>query len=172
MKKIGLILLILFAFNLFGNSQTTTIYLIRHAEKVTADPNNKDPQLTEKGQKRALDLVKKLKKQKMSVIYSTDYQRTKLTIQPIADKKHLSVKIYDPKLLKNFVETILQENKGKKILLVGHSNTILETIEAFGGKRPFEKILDNEYDYFFTVKISKDGLVEVIVGHYGETSSE
>lgn len=146
----------------------TFIYLVRHAEKVTTDPNNKDPLLTDKGQKRALDLAKKLKKQKLSAIYCTDYQRIKLTAQPIAEKRNQSIQIYDPKNLKVFAEKILQDNKGKKVLIVGHSNTVLETIEALGGKRPIAAISDNEYDYFFTVKISMKGLVEVDFERYGE----
>jgi broad specificity phosphatase PhoE len=172
MKKLIFISLFLMINLTIKAQKPTIIYLVRHAEKVTSDPNNKDPQLTEKGQKRAFDLAKKLKKQKIFAIYSTDFLRTKLTAQPIADKNKISLKIYDPKPLKTFVETLLQENKGKKILIVGHSNTVLETIEAIGGKRPIEKILDNEYDYFLTVKISVEGLVEVTVEHYGEKNSE
>jgi broad specificity phosphatase PhoE len=171
MKKLFFLLLFLMINLTIKAQKPTIIYLVRHAEKVTNDPNNKDPQLTEKGQNRALDLAKKLKKQKLLAIYSTDYQRTKSTVLPIADKKNLPIKIYDPKFLKTFVETLLQENKSKKILIVGHSNTVLETIEAMGGKRPIEKILDNEYDYFFTVEISSDGLIDVKTNHYGEGNS-
>jgi phosphohistidine phosphatase SixA len=148
--------------------KSTIIFVVRHAEKVTADPINKDPLLTEKGQKRAFDLAKKLKKQKLSAIYCTDYQRIKLTAQPISDKQNITIQIYDPKNLKAFAEKVLQENKGKKILIVGHSNTVLETIEALGGKRPIPSISDNEYDYFFTVKVSVEGLVAVESGRYGE----
>ena len=150
----------------------TIIYLVRHAEKVTTDPTNKDPLLTEKGQKRALDLAKKLKKQRLSSIYCTDYQRIKLTAQPIADKQNILIKVYDPKNLKLFIEKVLQDNKSKKILIIGHSNTVLETIEALGGKRPVSTISDNEYDYFFTVKISAEGLIEVESERYGEGNGE
>jgi broad specificity phosphatase PhoE len=167
-------LLALFWVNItyYQSQKPTTIYLVRHAEKIISDPNDKDPKLTEKGQNRALDLVEKLKKQKLTAIYSTDYMRTKSTAQPISYKKSLPIKIYDPKLLKAFVETILSENKGKKILIVGHSNTVLETIEAMRGKRPIEKVLDSEYDYFFTIKIFTNGLVDVDFEHYGDGNVE
>ena len=148
--------------------KSTFVYLVRHAEKVVTDPTNKDPLLTEQGHQRALNLGEKLKKQKLSVIYCTDYQRTKLTAEPIAEKKNLIIQIYDPKNLKAFAEKILEDNKGKKVLIVGHSNTVLETIEALGGKRPITTISDNEYDYFFTVEISVAGLVNVKFGHYGD----
>jgi phosphohistidine phosphatase SixA len=168
MKKV-LFLLIIIAFGFQLQAQKPTIiYLVRHAEKVTTDPSNKDPLLTEKGQKRALDLAKKLKKQKLSAIYCTDYQRIKLTAQPIAEKQNIIISKYDPKNLKAFAEKVLEDNKSKKVLIIGHSNTVLETIEAFGGKRPVSSISDNEYDYFFTVKISSEGKVEVKSKHYGE----
>lgn len=164
-----LFLLIFSALSFQINAQKPTIiYLVRHAEKVTTDPTNKDPLLTEKGQQRALDLAKKLKKQKLSAIYCTDYQRIKLTAQPIADKRNIAIQIYDPKNLKGFVEKVLQDNKGKKVLIVGHSNTVLETIEALGGKKPIATILDNEYDYFFNIKILPNGVVEVEFERYGD----
>lgn len=82
-----IILILLFIISFTANSQkATTIYLVRHAEKVTTDPNNKNPLITERGQQRSSDLVNKLKKNKLSAIYSTDFQRTKLTVKPIADK--------------------------------------------------------------------------------------
>jgi phosphohistidine phosphatase SixA len=171
MKKL-IVFLLIFGFHFTTKCQsTTTFYLVRHAEKVTTDPNNKDPLLTEKGEKRAILLAKKLKKKKLFAIYSTDFQRTKLTVKPIAEKQKLVVKIYDPKNLKLFISTILQENKGGKALIVGHSNTILETIEALGATRPIPEIKDQEYDYFFMVNIAEDGTVKVDVEHYGEKNS-
>ncbi len=166
------ILIFIFGIHFTTKCQSsTTFYLVRHAEKVTTDPNNKDPLLTEKGEYRAISLSKKLKKKKLSAIYSTDFQRTKLTVQPIADKQNLGVKIYDPKNLKLFIYTILQENKGGNILIVGHSNTILETIEALGATRPIAEIKDQEYDYFFTVKMAKNRTASVELEHYGEKNS-
>ncbi|MDZ7897096.1 MAG: phosphoglycerate mutase family protein [Arcicella sp.] len=171
MKNIFIFLLVL-GFNFTVKCQTvTTFYLVRHAEKVTSDPSNKDPLLTENGQKRALFLVKKLKNKKLSAIYSTDFQRTKLTAKPIADKQKLEVQLYNPKQVKSWASTLLQENKGGKILIVGHSNTVLETIEALGGKRPFAEIMEQDYDYFFTVNIEEDGTMKVEFEHYGEKSS-
>ena len=41
----------------YSTNSTTTIYLIRHAEKNRTDPTNKDPELTNAGKKRAVDLI-------------------------------------------------------------------------------------------------------------------
>jgi phosphohistidine phosphatase SixA len=171
MKK-ALILLSFLLFSFLAKSQTeTTIYLVRHAEKVTTNPNEKNPLLTERGEKRALALAKKLKKKKIIAIYSTDFQRTKLTAKPLADKLKLDAKIYNPKQLKELASLVLQENAGGKVLIVGHSNTVLETIEALGGKRPITEINEQQYDYFFEVRVKNDGSVEVKTEHYGEPNS-
>jgi broad specificity phosphatase PhoE len=168
-----LLLFFYLGFSIQINAQKPTIiYLVRHAEKVTSIPTDKDPLLTGKGQKRALYLAKKLKKQKLSAIYCTDYQRIKLTAQPISNNQNIAIQIYDPKNLKAFTEKVVQENEGKKVLIVGHSNTVLETIEALGGKKPISSISDNEYDYFFTVKISAESLVEVQYERYGERNEK
>jgi 2,3-bisphosphoglycerate-dependent phosphoglycerate mutase len=172
MKNIFIFLFIL-GFHFTVKCQiTTTFYLVRHAEKVTTDPSNKDPLLTENGQKRAIDLAKKLKKKKITAIYSTDFQRTKLTAKPIAKKKKLEVQLYNPKQLKTWTNTLLQESKGGNILIVGHSNTVLETIEALGGKRPFAEITEQDYDYLFTVNIEENGTVKVEFEQYGAKSSD
>jgi len=154
-----------------ANSQTT-IYLVRHAEKVTTDANDKDPLLTKRGFMRAKALAKKLKKVKLNSVYSSDLQRTKLTVKPIAGKRNLTIKMYDPRQLKDLASKIIQENKGQNVLVVGHSNTVLETIEALGGQRPVKSIEDQEYDYFFTVIINANGDVESKVAHYGKPNSD
>lgn len=171
MKKISIIFIFFYLTNFILSAQTTTIYLVRHAEKVTVNPKEKDPLLTEQGQQRALDLAKKLKKQKINSIFSTNYQRTKLTAKPLAEAKSIDIKIYEPKDLKAFANQLLTENEGNKILVVGHSNTVLETIEALGGKRPIPEITDQEYDYLFTVQVKKGGEVKVAVEHYGVKNS-
>ena len=168
MKNLFIFLVIFNLSTSLRAQKSTFVYLVRHAEKVTNDPTNKDPLLTEQGYQRALGLAKKFKNQKLSAIYCTDYQRTKLTAEPTAEQKNLIIQIYDPKYLNAFAEKILEEYKSKKLLIIGHSNTVLETIEALGGKRPIISISDNEYDYFFRVEISKEGLVTVKYERYGE----
>ncbi|MEA5457527.1 histidine phosphatase family protein [Arcicella sp. LKC2W] len=171
MKKISIIFIFFYLTIFRLSAQNTTIYLVRHAEKVTVNPKDKDPLLTEQGQQRALDLAQKLKKQKINNIFSTNYQRTKLTAKPLAEAKKNDLKIYEPKDLKVFANQLLTENEGNKILVVGHSNTVLETIEALGGKRPIPEISDQEYDYLFTVKLKNGKAANVKVEHYGAKNS-
>lgn len=73
MRKISIIFALFYIFSFTLSAQTTTIYFVRHAEKVTTNPKDKDPLLTEQGQQRALDLAKKLQKQKITAVYTTNF---------------------------------------------------------------------------------------------------
>lgn len=99
-------------------SEFTTIYLIRHAEKETAKPN---PKLNQCGKKRALSLAKQFELIGVSKVFSTDYNRTKSTASPMATQKQLDINLYDPRNLESFADQ-LKTMKGT-IVVLGHSNT-------------------------------------------------
>ena len=48
------------------------------------------------GQERAEDLKKELTDKGISVIYSTNYIRTKTTAKPLADARGVSIQMYAP----------------------------------------------------------------------------
>lgn len=172
MKKYICFLILLASITVFGQSKDEIrIIIVRHAEKMTDNPKEKDPELTEKGLQRATDLAKKLDESGVDVAYSTDYKRTRNTAQPTATSNKIPLQIYDASKLKEFTEKVLKDNLNKTVLIVGHSNTILETIEALGGKRPIDTIGDQEYDNAFLMLIKGDGSIKTEVFKYGALSS-
>jgi broad specificity phosphatase PhoE len=172
MKNYFTFLLLFLTVSLFAQAELPTmIYLVRHAEKITSDPKDSNPSLTENGNKRAIALAERLKQKPLNTIYSTNYKRTRSTAIPTAENQKKKINLYDAKNLKLAAAIILKENKGKQALVVGHSNTILETIEALGGQRPIPTIEDQEYDYLFLVTISTRGKIKVKVMHYGQANS-
>jgi broad specificity phosphatase PhoE len=166
-------LLLFLTVNLLAQAEKPTrIYLVRHAEKITSNPKDHDPLLTDSGTKRATALFKKLKQIPLNAIYSTDYRRTQNTAMPTAEKRGKEIKLYNATDLNTAAATILKENKGKQALVVGHSNTVLEMIEALGGQRPIPSIKDQDYDYLFLLTISASGKTKVKVMHYGQPNSD
>lgn len=154
-------LVLVFLFVLFGqqsvNAQKTLkVWVVRHAEKLTDDPKDRDPDLSPEGKQRAQDLAKYLKGQPIDSIFSTNYKRTRLTGFPLADKIGISVKTYDPAQQKEMAKQLIANAKGKTILIVGHSNTVQEIVEAFGAKKPVKELTDDDYDYIFEVTIKGD----------------
>jgi 2,3-bisphosphoglycerate-dependent phosphoglycerate mutase len=143
------------------------VWVVRHAEKLTVDSSDKDPELAEDGKVRAQALAKLLKSEKIDSIFATNYKRTKLTGFPLADIIGITVKTYDPAQIKALAKEWSKNAAGKKLLIIGHSNTVLEIIEAFGGKKPVNELTDEDYDYIFELTVKGDK-VEVKTGRYGQ----
>lgn len=149
-------------------NKPTTIYLIRHAEKVTSNPQDQDPGLAEVGLKRAEDLKQFLKDVPVDAFFSTPYKRTQLTLAPLAQGQPLQ--FYEAHDFGNLRNRVLHDFKGKTIVIAGHSNTLLPIIEAFGGNKPVTEIADNQYNDIFKLKILPKGKVVVQAQKYGTQS--
>ena len=149
---------------LIASAQKTTVWIVRHAEKDTAFVNRQDPDLTATGQQRALDLAAYLQNEAIVKVYSTDTKRTRQT----AIYVKAPIDIYNPKNLTGLLDLITQNANGKSVLIVGHSNTVLETIEALGGKRPVMQLTDDDYDYIFKIELEASKPAIVSFFHFGQ----
>jgi phosphohistidine phosphatase SixA len=167
MKKLILALLCCLFAVYAVKGQTTRIFLLRHAEKSTANATDTDPSLSKEGQERALSLASRLAREKVDVIYSTDFKRTLETVKPLAQAQRITVHKYNPGYPKALSALINSNYAGKTILIVGHSDTVLELVEAFGAERPVKKLTDNDYDNLFLITI-KDNVAKVSIEKYGK----
>ena len=144
-------------------SQTKTIVLVRHAEK--ADATSQDPELSAAGKERAQRLVKKVNKYRPKEIYSTDFKRTRDTVQPIATKRHLQILSYDPKDQKALAAKILA-SPNKRVLISGHSNTVPGLANLLAKKELFKNLDDAEYGAIWVIRIKKGELQKVEILSY------
>ena len=135
--------------------ETTTYYFVRHAEKDRSDPSNKDPHLMQKGVFRAAKWSYILEHVKFDAVYSTDYNRTRQTAQPTAEKNNVEITIYNPKELNN--EDFINNTKGKTVFIVDHSNTTPTFVNAVIGKEKYEDIDDSNNANLYIVTISGSG---------------
>lgn len=161
MKNLILFLAFSFLVSTGVMAQTTQVYIVRHAEKDKSNPQENDPSLSDEGRIRAGDLAKYLKKVKFDVAYSTPYKRTHQTLDSLIIQK-----VIDYKDAKSLVDSVKKNYMGKTIIVAGHSNTVLELIEAFGGKKPMEMLTDDDYDYIFHLSV-KDDKARVKTDQYG-----
>ena len=72
------------------------------------------------------------------LIYSSPYHRTEETAQPIADAQQLSIETYDPRDLYN--EAFQRATQGKRVLVVGHSNTTPKLANIILGEAIYRSI--------------------------------
>lgn len=163
-RQLGVVLALLLVTAVSAAAQTTTVILVRHGEKAAAPENN--PPLTEAGRTRAEALRDALKDSGISVIYSTPTARAVQTAEPLAKALGLSVSETPingglQAFLNGLADKIRKENRGQTVLVVGHSNTVPQTIAALGAPAVPE-IDDSEYDWLYIVTIPAEGPARVI----------
>jgi broad specificity phosphatase PhoE len=156
-------LLAAFAAYVPASAQTKTIVLVRHAEK--ADATSQDPELSAQGKERAQRLLKKISKYRPKEIYSTDFKRTKDTVQPVATKRHLQIQTYDPKNQKELAAKIMA-SPHKRVLVSGHSNTVPGLANLLARKELFKNLDDAEYGAIWVIRIKKGELQKVEILSY------
>lgn len=139
-----------------------TIYLVRHAEKDLESGN--DPPLTPAGIQWAEELARQLSGAGVTGIYSSDTRRTLATAAPLARQLDLDPILYNPKSHPDTLLPFFLEQRGTgNLLIVGHSNTIPATVNAFLGSKQFEDLQDSEYDKLFVVTRQPDGSATIEV---------
>ncbi len=157
--KISLgVLLFLSSHNLFAQ-QTTTVYLIRHAEKVKTDPSNRNPHLNTEGIHRSHTWAKLFKDIQLDAIYATPYHRTEETVKEIAQQKNLKVWSYAP--TNEAVDSIVKNNLGKNLLFVGHSNTVPGHTNHLLGHPQFQDMSEGDNHSLFIVQL-ENGSANVV----------
>lgn len=147
---------------------STVVYIVRHAEKDVSDPKNQDPDLSAIGKLRAKDLNERLKIHKIDAVFSTKFKRNKQTGEAIAKRNGLIIREYDAHNYNELSQLVKTEFKNKKVLIVGHSNTVLELLESFGAVRPIASLTDSDYDFFFELKINSIGKAALNTSRYGQ----
>lgn len=130
---------------------TTTIILVRHAEK--ADDGTTDPGLTPEGLARAQRLARTFAPTGVDGIYSTSYERTRSTAKPLAELAGLEVKTYDPKD-QEFISKLVTDHPGETLLVVGHSNTVPGMVNTLVGESTYQNLDEMEYDKLFIVAVT------------------
>jgi len=153
-----------------------TFLLVRHAEKEKDGTSN--PNLDEAGQERATALVQVVANAAISAVYSTDLCRTAQTVDPFlatvplplrvqgvsgaetdplascepalqAERKALASGVDDVAKLADYLK---EKHPTDTVLVVGHSNTIPNLIEALIGADYRVELSEDDYGDLFIVE--------------------
>lgn len=134
MRLSGLLVITLFALvacATTSGSGPPPIYVIRH---LNTPEGERDPDLLPEGQRAAQALAGWFRRERVRAIYVSDYRRTRQTAAPLAARLRLVPIVYDPRDTPGLVARV--RAGPRPALIVGHSNTVPEIIEALGGTRP------------------------------------
>jgi broad specificity phosphatase PhoE len=152
-------------------STRTVVYLVRHAEPsfpTAGGETASDPHLNLAGQERAHALRHMLEQAGITGIFSSDYNRTKETVAPLAEALELTVELYDPRAMDGLVDHLL--HTAGRFVVAGHSNTTPALAELLGGD-PGEPINENyEFDRLYQIVVDADGSVTTSLLRYGAVS--
>lgn len=147
-------------------SQTNkTIVLVRHTEKDASVPNNPDPDLSAEGRERAQRLMKFAKKYKPHEIFSTNYKRTRQSVEPIAAMRKKEIQTYDPAKAADLVAKMMASTTDH-YLIVGHSNTIPALANLLAKKEVFRNLLETEYGVIWVIRMKNGVLTKIEVFLY------
>ena len=152
------IVAISFAVQAGSAARTTTVVLVRHAEKA-AEPRE-NPPLSDAGRARAEALARAVSTSGVTAIITSQFVRTKQTAEPLATRLGLTPvtvpaevnpTTHDPTPAST--DRLAKEiaSRGGTVLVVGHSNTVPATIAALGG--PTLTIDDKTFDDMFVVTL-------------------
>ena len=151
---------------------TTTIIVVRHAEKATEPAA--DPPLTAAGTARAEALVDAVRGMPVTAIVSTDFARTRSTAAPLAARLGITPEIVDARARDHarlVAAGLLSRHRGETVVVVGHSNTVPDIVAALGATKP-PPICDAEYDNLYVVRVPVTGAASVERRKYGAASAE
>ena len=153
------------AFAYWNSATTTTIVLVRHAEKQLGAIS--DAPLSPEGEIRASRLAQMLggsqEYGRVRKIYVTNTRRTQQTAAGLAQRLGLPVEIVDAKTdSKELARRALRENRGSRALIVGHSNTVPEIVAALARVNDVPAMGEEEFDTVYVVTVPTIGRASVL----------
>ncbi len=161
----GVVVLLGAAFVNWRSATSTTIVLVRHAEKELGAIS--DAPLSPEGEQRADRLANMFgdtqKLGRLQKIYVTNTRRTQQTALRLSQRLGITSDVVDAKIdSTELARRVLDENRGGRVLIVGHSNTVPELVKALSGADAVPPIGEEEYDTMYVVTVPSMGKASVL----------
>jgi phosphohistidine phosphatase SixA len=148
---------------------TTTVIVIRHAEK-DLSVSVADPPLTEAGQARAARLAQMFGDAKdlgrIDAIYVSPALRNRLTAGPLAARLGIAVTVAPADDPRGLAKRALREHRGGRVLIVGHSDTVPQIAAALCGCSKIPEIGAEEYGAMYIITVPRIGRANLLRLNY------
>jgi len=132
-------------------AQDTVVVLVHHAEKGARSAN---ALLSSRGLRRAEDLAVELAAFRPAAIFATDVWRTRQTVAPLAGRLGLVPEIRLRGEEASVGQEVLENWKGRTVVICGHSDTLATLAGALGFKGFFPEI--RAYDRLWILTVPRE----------------
>jgi phosphohistidine phosphatase SixA len=146
----------------------TTVIVLRHAEKdtVSTQPDNLVP-LTTAGQTRAATLADVAERAGVTRVFVTEKLRTQQTAAPLATMLGITPTQIAAADVDSLIDAVHEwRNRGRVIVIVGHSNTVPVIVDRLGGGAVI--VADSQFDNLFVLTLRSLRTTRLIQATYGE----
>lgn len=137
-------------------ASTTTVFVMRHAEK--AEMPAEDPPLSPTGEARALELAQQFgqapKAFGFDSIIVSELRRTQETVRPLANRLGVPVIVVPASDPARAARRAVDEYRGGRVLIVGHSDTVPAIVEELSGDKVPE-MSELEYGIVYVVAVPR-----------------
>jgi broad specificity phosphatase PhoE len=144
-------------------ANTTTVLLVRHAEKQLS--TIEDPPLAPQGELRAQRLGQMFGGRgtpaRISAIFVSDTRRAQQTAAPVEAHTGLKAQIVPGGDITALARRILEDHAGESVLVVGHSNTIPALVQELA-RFSVPPIADDDYATIYIVSVPSFGRANVL----------
>ncbi|MCI5074344.1 phosphoglycerate mutase family protein [Oricola sp.] len=134
------------------------VYIIRHAEKETAD---QDPPLTAEGRDRAAKWAQMLRRADIDVVITSDARRTRETGGIIAEELDVPQTRLPANDVSGLVDLIQFDHEEDTVLVVGHAEIIPSIVSALGVAEPVV-VSQDDFANLFVVTGNAEGMPRMI----------
>ena len=160
----GVAVFAIIAFWIWFTANSTVVVVIRHAEKESVSAP--DPPLSEAGQARAALLVRMFGETqsagRLDAIYTSSALRNRMTAAPLAARLGIVPIVAPSDDPKGLARRIVRENSGKRVMVIGHANTVPEIVAALSGRSDISQIDEKEFGTMYIVTVPRIGHPNVL----------
>ena len=157
-----------FAVWIWGTANSTTVVVIRHAEKEAGSAV--DPALSAAGEARAALLAHMFGDAqgpgRIDRIYISAALRNRLTAAPLASRLGILPVVAPTDDPKGLARSALRENSGGRVLIIGHINTVPEIVAALAGRGDIPKIDEQDFGVMYVVTVPRIGHANLLRLNY------
>jgi broad specificity phosphatase PhoE len=143
----------------WGTADSTTVIVIRHAEKDLA--SGVDPNLSTDGAARATLLARMFGRAaapgRIDAIYVSPTVRSRATAAPLAAALNLTPVVAPAEDPKGLARRALREHAGGRVLIVGHLDTVPAIVAELSGERDIPKTGELDYGTMYIVTVPRIG---------------